>query len=120
MMVIKTKIISVNQWGAIEWTSMSDAFLGCTNLDVVATDVPNLSNVFIMDDMFNQCISLVGNSTIGDWDISNAIVTAGMFSGARSFNQPIGNWNMGNVTNTSAMFASAVSFNQPIDAWGRE
>jgi surface protein len=113
----KDKIILVNQWGDIQWTSMSDAFLGCTNLDIVATDLPDLSNVFIMDDMFNQCSSLIANPTIGDWDLSNVVITAGMFSGATNFNQPIGNWDMKNVINTSAMFASAVSFNQSIGNW---
>ncbi len=41
----KAKILEVNQWGTIAWKSMLDAFNGCANLHITATDAPNLSGV---------------------------------------------------------------------------
>ena len=69
---------------------MAFAFYGCNNLDVIATDAPNLTNVA---------------------DLS------GMFYGASAFNQPIGDWNTGSVTDMSYMFAGASAFNQDLSRW---
>lgn len=49
----KSKLLSIEQWGDIEWSSMSRAFLGCKLLKVNAGDIPNLSNVTNMAYMFN-------------------------------------------------------------------
>ena len=48
----KDKLISVDQWGDMAWTSMENAFYGCTNLAILATDAPDLSNVTNMYGMF--------------------------------------------------------------------
>lgn len=111
------KLLEVKQWGSIEWTSMGYAFAGCNNLDITATDIPDLSNVTNMDDMFNNCSSLVGNSTIGQWDTGNIQGMGRLFSKAVIFNQPIGNWDTSNVTSMNAMFSQAEIFNQPIGGW---
>ncbi len=113
----KNKIIAVNQWGNQEWSSMQSAFAGCSNLDVLATDVPNLENVNSMSYMFSDCSSLVGNDSINQWDVSTITNMELMFSGASSFNQPIGDWNVENVINMRSMFSGASIFNQPIGAW---
>jgi hypothetical protein len=40
------KLISIDQWGSsIAWTSMENAFYGCSNLTITATDTPNLASV---------------------------------------------------------------------------
>jgi hypothetical protein len=39
------KIISIDQWGTSNWTSMEDAFNSCEKLTLTATDVPDLSGV---------------------------------------------------------------------------
>jgi len=46
------KIISIDQWGEIEWSSMASAFLGCQNLQGQAVDSPNLSHVKNMKAMY--------------------------------------------------------------------
>src|SRR5690606_33844560 len=58
------KIISVEQWGDIEWLSMQSAFYGCENLVINAIDMPNLSQVTDMGNMFTRCSSL--NQSIND------------------------------------------------------
>src|SRR5690606_20833634 len=41
----KTQILTVQQWGDSQWTSMWTAFESCYNLTVTATDTPDLSQV---------------------------------------------------------------------------
>lgn len=109
------KLLSVDQWGTNVWTSMAFAFAGAVNMNVIATDVPNLSSVTSMSGMFNE--AAVFNHDISAWDVSNVTDMSGMFSGALAFNQNIGGWNTSNVTNMYAMFVAALAFNQNISSW---
>ena len=104
---IHEDIRKVIQWGSIEWTSMQDAFYNCVNLDVTATDVPNLSNVTSLQAMFGGCTSLVGNGAFNDWAVSGVTDMYGMFNNAASFNQDLGDWDVSNVTSMSIMFQGA-------------
>jgi surface protein len=113
----KDKIIAVEQWGDLNWTSMEQAFNGCMNMDVVATDAPNLSNVTSMSGIFAGCTSLVGNSSFSSWNTTNIITMSQAFYGANLFNQDIGNWDVSNVINLYGMFLGAKSFNQPLGDW---
>lgn len=112
----RTKITDVAQWGDIQWKSFEDAFVFCTNLDISATDTPDLSLVTSMRQMFYLCFSLVGNPSFNTWDTSTVTTMFYMF-GETSFNQPLGNWNTSNVTDMSFMFDYATQFNQPIGSW---
>ena len=109
------KIISIDQWGEIKWTSMGEAFVGCENLAGQATDIPDLSNVKDMYSMFFNAKSF--NQNIGTWNVSNVTDMYAMFLGAEAFNQNIGNWNVSNVTDMSSMFKKAKTFNQDIGNW---
>ncbi|GAA4274709.1 BspA family leucine-rich repeat surface protein [Aquimarina gracilis] len=111
----KDKIQTVKQWGGIQWATMLDAFHGCSQLDITATDAPNLQNVTDMRGMFKRAVDF--NGDIGDWNVSNVTAMSGMFEGAANFNQDIGNWNVSNVTAMSAMFKEATDFNQYIGNW---
>ncbi len=135
----KDKILSIEQWGDIQWTTMSKAFFGCSNLEINAVDAPDLSGVTNMSQMFQGANSLTAdldhwdvstitefhqtfaqtenfNGNITSWNVSNAIKMSGMFAEAVSFNQPIGNWDVSNVTNMLAMFKES-NFNQDIGGW---
>ncbi len=57
------KILSVDQWGNIAWSSMQKAFYGCFLLRIYATDTPNLSGVTDMSYMFSLCKGI--NESIG-------------------------------------------------------
>ena len=109
------KLISIDQWGDIEWNSMASAFIGCVNLTGKFSDTPNLSNVRDMSSMFYNAVSF--NQNIANWNVSHVINMYSMFSGANSFNQDISAWNVSNVTNMSYMFSKAESFNQSIGTW---
>ncbi|PHN95553.1 hypothetical protein CSC80_09575 [Maribacter sp. 6B07] len=135
----RTNLLSVEQWGGQVWQSMEKSFQSCHNMVINAVDLPDLSEVTNMSDMFynasafNQDISGwdVGNVTdmsymfynsnfnqdIGDWDVGNVTDMAGMFALAIAFNQDIGKWNVSNVTDMAEMFSSATAFNQDIGDW---
>ena len=98
------KLLEINQWGTQPWEILGAAFDGCENLDVVATDIPDLTNVTDIGFMFRGCDTLVFNSSIGDWDVSNVTIMWSMFNDAPAFNQDIGSWNVSNVTLMSGMF----------------
>ena len=111
----KAKLLEVQNWGNIAWTSMERAFWGCSNMDVTATDVPDLSSVTNMSFMFADASSF--NQDIGGWDVSSVTNMIYMFSGASSFNQDIGGWDTSSVTTMQDMFRGASPFNQDIGGW---
>jgi len=109
------KLISVEQWGDIEWKSMNRAFAGCSNLVINAKDSPDLSRVTDMTSMFYGAKSF--NQSIENWDVSNITVMDFMFYGAESFNQPLNRWNVVSVSHMSHMFERAISFDQNLNSW---
>jgi len=111
----KDKLLTIEQWGTGQWTSMVGAFRGCSNLAGQASDAPDLSIVTSMAYMFNGAASF--NQDIGSWNIANVTNMVSMFAGASSFNQDIGNWITANVTDMYGMFSGASSFNQDIGSW---
>ena len=136
----KEKILSVDQWGDIAWTTMSQAFYGCTNLIVPAVDAPDFSGVTSLFYMFRGATSLnqsidhwnvstisnfghmfrdatTYNQSLSSWNLSNVNSTDNMFDGAFAFNQDISSWNLASASSTSSMFFNATSFNQDISSW---
>ncbi len=133
-------IISIDQWGTGQWTSMAHAFRYARNLAGQASDSPDLSRVTDMRSMFNFAekfnqnignwdvssvtnmwlmfkTAKVFNQDIGDWDVSSVTDMGTMFSEARAFNQDIGDWDVSSVTNMMSMFSTAFVFNQDISDW---
>ncbi|WP_167571860.1 BspA family leucine-rich repeat surface protein [Aquimarina algiphila] len=116
----KDKILEVNQWGSIAWNGFNDAFSGCSNLDVIATDAPDLSNVTSVSRMFRECTTLGTSSMLdfSNWDTSSVVVFGGMFRNASNFNSTsITNWDVGKATGFVLMFENAITFNQDISNW---
>jgi uncharacterized protein (TIGR02145 family)/uncharacterized repeat protein (TIGR02543 family) len=110
----KLKILSVDQWGTGAWAYMGNAFHGCSNLKIQASDNPNLTSVTNMRYMFAGATSL--NQSLNAWDVSNVTNMSGMFYQASSFNQPLNNWDVSKVTNMESMFNQS-AFNQDIGGW---
>ena len=110
------KLLTIEQWGDIEWSTMQGAFSDCANLLTISSnDSPNLENVTSTFSMFADASTF--NADLNDWDVSNVRYMIGMFDGASSFNQDIGSWDVSNVTNMAGMFDGASSFNQDIGSW---
>ena len=111
------KIQSIDQWGSIQWTSMEDAFRQCSNLEMLATDTPDLSLVTNMSYMFASSKMSNTNASINNWDVSNVTDMSHVFDSALYFNQSIDNWDVSNVTDMSVMFGFNPVFNQPLNSW---
>ncbi len=108
------KITNINQWGSIAWTSMENAFKGCSKLNSNATDSPDLSNVTDLSSMFYGCH--IFNANINNWNTAQVTDMSYMFYATRTFNTPLNNWNVSNVTSMKYMFTVS-KFNQPIGSW---
>lgn len=112
----KEKLVKVSQWGSVIWNTFVDAFRDTNNLNITATDIPNLTHVTSTMSMFqNSGISTVPNMNL--WNMSAIENTTYMFYNAINFNENIGNWDVSNVEDMSAMFFQTNSFNQPIGLW---
>jgi surface protein len=85
----RSRLVDVESWGTTAWTSMASAFYGCDNLQISAANVPNLSAVNDVSQMFANCSNLNSPSNIGSWNTSAVTNMQSMFNGASSFNQPI-------------------------------
>ncbi|TAF73151.1 MAG: BspA family leucine-rich repeat surface protein [Bacteroidetes bacterium] len=107
----------VTQWGTTNWSSMERAFHGCASLQITAIDIPNLSSVTNMNQMFRGCEVLNSPSNVGMWNTSSVTNMSNLFDNAWQFNQSIGGWNTSSVTDMGSMFLNAYAFNQPIDNW---
>jgi surface protein len=119
------RLQTVEQWGKIEWKSMHRAFAGAPKLHIKTDDVPDLSSVESMSQMFlgisfgssfRSFNPPISDSPIGNWDVSNVKDMSQMFKRS-NFNHPIGKWEVSNVMDMREMFRSADSFNQPIGEW---
>ncbi|MCY4492003.1 MAG: BspA family leucine-rich repeat surface protein, partial [Thaumarchaeota archaeon] len=109
------KLKEITEWGDIRWSTMEGAFYGAANMNVTASDLPDLSNVQNMDRMFAYARSL--DTNINSWNVSNVTSMEQTFMSAQKFNSPLNSWDVSNVTNMSGMFANARSFNQDISDW---
>src|SRR5690625_615052 len=110
------KLIEIKQWGNTPWSSFEKAFFYSENLQVSATDLPDLSNVQSMKKTFEgSSLSEVPN--MNDWDVSQVEDMNQLFAAAKNFNEDIGNWDVSAVTDMAGMFQSAQNFNKDIANW---
>ncbi|WP_422361567.1 BspA family leucine-rich repeat surface protein [Reichenbachiella sp.] len=107
-------IQTVEQWGTIEWSDMTNMLAGSTNLVVNATDAPDLSNVINLDRMFWNCPNLTGD--FNHWDVSNITSMYGLFQQSTIFDEDLSGWDVSSVQNMSSMFRHT-AFDQDISGW---
>lgn len=107
----RLKLLSIDQWGTNMWKNMRSAFAGAENMDVKATDTPDLSQTTDLSWMFIGNKSLKGESANWNWNTSTITKMSGIFQNANQFNQNIGSWDVSKVTDTAAMFNGASAFN---------
>lgn len=112
------RLLKIEHWGNNKWTRLGHAFYKASNLDLIATNAPNLSIADSISYMFAFCVNLVNpNSSISNWDVGTITNMKSVFEGAQKFDKPLNNWNPANVTDMSSMFKGALIFNQPLDSW---
>ncbi|MBP8979528.1 BspA family leucine-rich repeat surface protein [Candidatus Dojkabacteria bacterium] len=113
----KAKLLEIKQWGTIPWSSFMSAFKDMVNMQLTATDIPDLSQVTDMSSAFQGATNFTGNDSMDSWNTSGVKNMAATFSGASNFNAPIGNWDTSAVTAMNSMFGGATNFNQYIGKW---
>lgn len=111
------KILEISQWGDLAWGRAMESggyFYKTSNLNITATDAPNLSGATNLRGTF----ALSGITTIpgiDNWNVSAVTDMNFMFEGT-AFNQDIGDWNVSNVGSMSEMFEDC-SFGSDISDW---
>ena len=109
-------LLTVEQFGDVEWSSMFQAFYGCKNMTFGSSiDKPDLSRVTDMSQMFRACSKF--NEPIGNWDVSSVTKMVATFFNCPIFNQNLNDWDVSHVTTMSQIFRWCVKFNQPLDKW---
>ncbi|MDQ1855010.1 BspA family leucine-rich repeat surface protein [Chryseobacterium sp. WLY505] len=122
------KILEIEQWGNISWTTMESAFSLCRLMQLTATDTPNLNNVEDASFMFYGTTSFTGASSMQNWDTSKIKNFSFMLSllfdvnpssaVIEQFNSPyLDSWNMSSATNLSYMLGNRTVFNQTLNSW---
>jgi surface protein len=111
------KLLEVSSWGPLSFGDTEGQFVGAANLEITASDTPDLSGTSSLSDAFYNATNFTSSPSIGDWDVSSVTDMSGMFYNAGTFNQDIGSWDVSDVTNMSAMFRDAAAFNQDIGSW---
>jgi len=110
-------IDDVTQWGCLSLGSFNYTFYKCENLQITATDTPDLGKTTSFAGMFLGCDALTGVPNIGYWDTSRITSMFQMFYGAEVFDSDISGWDVSNVTNMAGMFMQAYDFNQDLSGW---
>ena len=110
----RNRLTEVKQWGNVVWTSMENAFSGCANMTLTATDVPNTAAVTDMTAMFNNCSSF--NQALPNGFNTTAVTNMNsMFGNCFSFNQALpSSFNTTAVTNMNSMFGNCIAYNQAL------
>jgi hypothetical protein len=107
------KITDIKQWGTTVWSSFFTAFFRCRNMEVTATDIPNLSSVTNMYRAFRDCNS--ANIDARNWDVSNIInLTETFLNTNLSVNNLTAcyeNWSQLNLQQTVAFSAGTTKYN---------
>jgi surface protein len=111
----KIKIVALTSWGTQAYTSFDNAFYYAKNLDINATDIPDLSRMTSFQSAFANIKRI--SSDISQWDVSQVKSMSNTFFLLYKFNQDIGDWNVSNVTDMSFMFSSCFHFNQDLSRW---
>ncbi|MDC1162518.1 BspA family leucine-rich repeat surface protein, partial [Tenacibaculum sp.] len=138
----KEKIRSIEQWGTNQWTGLDFSFYGCSNIELNADDIPDLSQAVSIGAIFQNATAFTdAKNKLKDWNVStitsfdfafqgtafnrdisgwNMEAAEGinhMFQDNTVFNQPIGNWTFNNLKECSGLFNGATSFNQDLSNW---
>ena len=77
----RLKLMSINNWGINQWRRMEASFGGCNNLEIYATDIPDMSLCTSFFRAFNGCTSLTEIPNINQWNMQAATTLRSMFDG---------------------------------------
>ena len=117
------KLLEIAQWGCFQPTG-SPAFYGCTEMDVTATDVPDLSLTNSIAGLFRNCSKLEGNASFALWDTAHiqffGTGNNGFIRNCPLFNAPISGWNTSSATAYNEFAFGAASLDQNFGNYNME
>ncbi|MEP5365986.1 MAG: BspA family leucine-rich repeat surface protein [Reichenbachiella sp.] len=115
------KIRSIEQWGDISWVSMANAFVGCEQLTLNATEAPDLSKVTDISAMFAEATYFTGD--VSHWDVSNVENMVYTFGYAETFDSDLSQWDISSLTSAEAMLSgtgmSTANYDRLLTGWAR-
>ncbi len=111
---LNDQLISLDQWGDIEWKSMKFAFSSVTT-NFLTTDVPDLSQVTDMSYMFS--FSEINNLDVSRWDVSLVSNMYAMFFGVDVSDPGVSNWDVSSVADMGFMFGGTTVANPDVSRW---
>jgi hypothetical protein len=113
----RLKVLEVQNWGIINWTSFNSAFRGCSNMVLTAIDVPVLSSVINIQNIFRDCTVLTDtNGSLSHWNVSSVTTFVSAFRNISIFNSQLSGWNVSSGSSLLSMFTSS-SINQNLSSW---
>lgn len=100
----RQKLSEISQWGSFQFGKTGRYFSECSNLELTASDAPNLEGVTSLYKAFSECRNLGSKGNMNTWNVSSVTNMAEMFRYASSFNQPLNAWDVSSVTTMENMF----------------
>ncbi len=134
----RAQVTSIDNWGSIPFQILDGSFNLCINLDVLADDVPDLSNLKrkLLRNTFAFCLNLSNsNHSISKWNVEKISSMGSMFYCSVLFNVPLNTnevtlsngdkylaWNVRDNLIFAQMFAGSVTigdtqFSQDLNYW---
>ncbi len=113
----RKQLQEIKAWGDFSFGNSRGQFWGCNNMEITATDRPDLSKTISLEKCFAYCRELKNIPSINLWDTSAIISMSGMFNGASNFNGDLSDWNTSSVTDMGSMFKDASNFNGNLSDW---
>lgn len=108
-------IYDISSWGPIKYVGLN-AFYGCTNLTISATDILDLTETTDLSYLFYGCESLTTIPNISMWDTSSITHFTYMFY-KTLMNDDISGWDTSSLTELKLAFYEAYNFNRDISGW---
>ena len=109
------KLLRIEQWGTAVWSSMEDAYHNAKNLEINATDAPNLSKTSSLNAMFMNAVKV--DPDVSVWDTSNIKDMTNLFRNAKQADPDVSNWNTAKVTKMQGVFRDAISADPDVSNW---
>ena len=89
--------------------------IGCVNLQISATDAPDLTNTDSLYRFFYGCENL--NTDLSHWDVSSITSLYDTFSLSTVFNSPLNAWDVSKVIFLDETFYKCLAFDQDLSGW---
>ena len=102
-----SNLLSIESYGDVVWSSMQDFMFNCANAVSIPNEIPNLSGVTSLQNMFYGCSSLIFPQTLNQWNVSNITTMSSMFINAGRVPN-LGSWNLNSNVNLSSMFSNSL------------